>query len=210
MKRQPTIDQWQQDLSDVLDRANAGSEYEALFRFAVKSDLMQWRLVKGTPDWPTVSIFDQSFYHGYNYEIAKRFGVRAPSYSGRLTIHRDTYKLGQQAGKLSRNLPPDNEFVSIQKLWNSTPNSPEEILFIEQQGRCAICRHQHDPEWKNATLVIDHDHVTNLIRGLLCSDCNTREHKKHTARWEHYLQNPPAGNRRWPYKGKRRVDVAPK
>jgi len=46
---------------------------------------------------------------------------------------------------------------------------------LKQKGVCAICG---KPEsWKEDTgnirpLSIDHDHVTNKIRGLLCSSCN--------------------------------------
>ena len=52
-----------------------------------------------------------------------------------------------------------------------------EKMFKEQEGKCAIC---HQPEkrmardGKNITrLCIDHDHDTNAVRALLCSDCNT-------------------------------------
>lgn len=37
-----------------------------------------------------------------------------------------------------------------------------------QDSRCAMCGHREK-------LVRDHDHETGLIRGLLCSRCNTSE-----------------------------------
>lgn len=40
-------------------------------------------------------------------------------------------------------------------------------LMQEQDGRCAICRRQHD-----RTLHVDHDHETGIVRGLLCDTCN--------------------------------------
>ena len=39
----------------------------------------------------------------------------------------------------------------------------------EQGGRCAICNR---PPSDGKALSVDHDHVTNAVRGLLCSNCN--------------------------------------
>jgi hypothetical protein len=48
-----------------------------------------------------------------------------------------------------------------------------ESLLVKQNGLCAICgKPQSDPR-KNGRLCVDHDHDTNEIRGLLCSNCNT-------------------------------------
>ena len=45
-----------------------------------------------------------------------------------------------------------------------------EAMVIEQKGLCAICC---KPEPRpNTRLSIDHSHVTNRIRKLLCSKCN--------------------------------------
>jgi hypothetical protein len=43
-------------------------------------------------------------------------------------------------------------------------------MFERQKGRCAICgKHQSKLE---KSLVVDHDHDTNEVRGLLCHHCN--------------------------------------
>lgn len=44
-------------------------------------------------------------------------------------------------------------------------------MFAGQDGVCAVC---HKPESrKGFRLSIDHDHITEKIRGLLCYRCNT-------------------------------------
>lgn len=45
-----------------------------------------------------------------------------------------------------------------------------ENMFNEQEGKCAICK-RHQSEFKKR-LVVDHNHKTGKIRGLLCSPCN--------------------------------------
>jgi hypothetical protein len=43
-------------------------------------------------------------------------------------------------------------------------------LFESQEGRCKICgKHQ---SLLSKPLFVDHDHVNNKVRGLLCSKCN--------------------------------------
>lgn len=39
-------------------------------------------------------------------------------------------------------------------------------MFAEQDGKCAICLRERK-------LIIDHDHKTKKVRGLLCHACNT-------------------------------------
>lgn len=43
-----------------------------------------------------------------------------------------------------------------------------EAMFAAQDGRCAICGR----EQKEGRLAVDHDHVTNKVRKLLCRSCN--------------------------------------
>jgi hypothetical protein len=44
------------------------------------------------------------------------------------------------------------------------------VLFSTQAGCCAICgKHQSELAER---LEVDHDHMTNRVRGLLCPNCN--------------------------------------
>jgi CO dehydrogenase nickel-insertion accessory protein CooC1 len=45
------------------------------------------------------------------------------------------------------------------------------LMFTEQKGKCACCGIHQNELTRN--LAVDHDHDTGLIRGLLCSNCNT-------------------------------------
>lgn len=55
---------------------------------------------------------------------------------------------------------------------------PEDVvrMYKEQRGRCAICNIKGDVFElgfnKRTTLVIDHNHTTGAVRGLLCDECN--------------------------------------
>jgi hypothetical protein len=45
------------------------------------------------------------------------------------------------------------------------------ILLEDQDYVCAICK-QEEKSVRNKNLAVDHCHVTNAVRGLLCSNCN--------------------------------------
>jgi predicted nucleic acid-binding Zn ribbon protein len=45
-----------------------------------------------------------------------------------------------------------------------------DIMLLQQGGVCAICKRPQSVEGKR--LAVDHDHITNRVRGLLCNPCN--------------------------------------
>lgn len=73
--------------------------------------------------------------------------------------------------------------------------TPFYILLREQEGRCAVCKRS------NEALLLDHDHLTGYVRGLLCQSCNSSEGALSSTIRElldSYRANPPAGQR-WLY-----------
>jgi len=59
---------------------------------------------------------------------------------------------------------------SRQKKYGVAPAEYQGLL-DKQDGVCAICL--RSPNTLSRPLAVDHDHSTGLVRGLLCSNCNT-------------------------------------
>lgn len=68
-------------------------------------------------------------------------------------------------------IPPTLWNERDKRRWRKYGVTPCDIrrLRIEQDGRCAVCNR------RKVTLVVDHDHATGKVRGLLCNDCNKAE-----------------------------------
>jgi hypothetical protein len=66
----------------------------------------------------------------------------------------------------------------LKGMYNVTPEGYD-ALYEAQKGLCAICGDFREP-WQPTVarkdrkrfLVVDHDHATGRIRGLLCTNCN--------------------------------------
>lgn len=64
-----------------------------------------------------------------------------------------------------------NSMASLQSDYGLT-ESDFQALMDKQQGTCRICQKDFGQEAKRAC--VDHDHYTGKVRGLLCTQCNTR------------------------------------
>lgn len=65
--------------------------------------------------------------------------------------------------------------AQLQRLYGMTPADYDAML-AEQGGVCRICKEPEQRRRADGTpmvLHVDHDHETGVIRGLLCTRCNT-------------------------------------
>lgn len=69
-----------------------------------------------------------------------------------------------------------------------------EELLLSQGNKCKICRVDSNPDSRAGYFVIDHNHTTGDIRGLLCTKCNAllglaQDSEDILERAKQYLQN---------------------
>jgi len=55
--------------------------------------------------------------------------------------------------------------------YGMTPQDYVDLL-EKQNGVCGVCKEPESKHNMTEHLLIDHDHITNRVRGLLCSSCN--------------------------------------
>lgn len=77
-------------------------------------------------------------------------------------------------------IPQDPRLTRKYSLWSAYRITPEQYdaMYERQKGQCLICKDGKEP-WapggikaRNRFLVVDHDHSTGDVRGLLCQQCN--------------------------------------
>ena len=127
-------------------------------------------------------------YIGHETDLWKVIGLAGKSDSGQLLyeahckscggIHsRNASQLGRNAR--SRDCPEyrspnwsglDREDRIMRRQYGISIHEFNQLLEF-QDGGCAICRKPLSA--MNRRMNIDHDHETNLVRGLLCTGCNT-------------------------------------
>lgn len=83
------------------------------------------------------------------------------------------YEENKEAYKANvrRNYKENKDRISISRACRRRGITVEQykILFEKQKGVCAVCKNRNNKK----NLSIDHCHVTNKVRGLLCDNCNT-------------------------------------
>ena len=74
---------------------------------------------------------------------------------------------GAHSGRFDDEHEPPTFKPSERAPWRAYGMTDAEFgaMYRNQRGRCAICH-------ENGRLVVDHDHTTGQVRGLLCNRCN--------------------------------------
>jgi len=80
----------------------------------------------------------------------------------RARVAKDRYERYKKIGRF------DNSNNARKNRYGISPETYQ-LMLIEHQGGCAICRR---PCRTKKSLAVDHDHKTNQVRGLLCHGCN--------------------------------------
>ncbi len=107
---------------------------------------------------------DKTYYEKNREQVKAR--ARAYYYENREKIR------AQQNAKLkdpSFQLAARN--YQLKKTFGLTPEQYDQML-AEQGGGCAICGTTNPSTARIKHFVVDHDHNTQKIRGLLCAKCN--------------------------------------
>lgn len=78
----------------------------------------------------------------------------------------------KRGGKWKRKYPTKARDAYFKRVYGSSL-AEFEIMFKKQKGRCCICNISKTKIFKGKSfLMVDHNHKTGKIRGLLCHMCN--------------------------------------
>lgn len=102
-----------------------------------------------------------AYMKGYSAKYRKRPGYKARKNVLARKFHKEN---------------PDYKWKQVLKHKYGITAADYQRMFEKQNGCCAICgkiETSHN-QWGLKRLAVDHDHETGRVRGLLCSNCNTR------------------------------------
>lgn len=107
-------------------------------------------------------------YSEMSQDYVKRRVEKDPNYrkilNKRVLMWRKKWELENPEAKERRR-------KQLLRKYNLTPETYDELL-AKQGGKCAICG-TTDPHHKSGIFCVDHDHLKNKRRGLLCFPCNS-------------------------------------
>lgn len=121
------------------------------------------------------------FSSGCKFCVKNKYTIWTKNNPGRVKINRKRWYKDVGAEK------------NLLKIYNLTSDRLKKLKEIHN-NHCAIC---DKPNRNNKSLVIDHNHATGKVRGLLCDLCNLglgrfQDNPEMLTKAIEYLNNPPA------------------
>ena len=110
---------------------------------------------------------------GHSSEQAKRWRAQNPEASkiqGKKYYSENREKELERKKKYGKDNPAHTRRAYLKKTYGITPEDFSLMKEI-QGGRCAVCGAHYSDLKKD--LCIDHNHDSGMVRGLLCSKCNS-------------------------------------
>jgi hypothetical protein len=134
------------------------------------------------------------------------YGLRKTDYGRQLKSYCRPCERAYAVETTNRHIAAHPEKKEIRKAWNRKATLKRhygitveqyERLFVNQEGKCAICGSDEAGRDGHKNLVVDHCHQTDRIRGLLCHKCNRAlgffgDNKQSLLKAIDYLDSPPA------------------
>lgn len=125
------------------------------------------------------------YKHGknVNYKVCQMCGQKISSASAKFCIkcssslNKHKFKSGKLHKNYKHGLSKTKEYrrnCQLLRNYNITLREYRELL-KQQNNVCKICNKTNTKKFKNkiTPLVVDHDHRTGKVRGLLCNKCNS-------------------------------------
>jgi hypothetical protein len=75
--------------------------------------------------------------------------------------------MATQRSRIAESNPQTKRRWNLKTRYGMTPEQYEEMI-AEQNGKCALCGNEMSRP------VVDHDHRTGAVRGILCHPCNVK------------------------------------
>lgn len=99
----------------------------------------------------------------FSKTLKGKYGVHSQCLECRNAYERERYSVGDRAKRLQR-----GRYTYTKQIWQEYKlTMPQYVEILNKQNNCcAICN-------RTVELVVDHDHQTKKVRGLLCIKCNT-------------------------------------
>jgi hypothetical protein len=90
----------------------------------------------------------------------------------RYLVHREEIDIRNRAWRYNN---PEKAAAHQRKKNYGISQKEYDVLLLSQGGKCAVCGKENSGQMRNGVycqMLVDHDHETGKVRGLLCHDCN--------------------------------------